>query len=68
MIPLKIFNRFSFETLCTTSGTPLDLENGQVDPDTKWLSMISRKLGDLNIVIAGEVDCIKGNLYKAPSD
>jgi len=53
-----------FEKLCTSS-TPLDLDGKQItqlesddDPDIYWLSVISRKLGDLNIVVAGEVDCI----------
>jgi hypothetical protein len=33
-----------------------------VDPDVQWLSVISRQLGDLNIILAGEVDCVKGTL------
>jgi len=52
--------------LCTTSGTPLDLESEQPDPNIQWLSTISRTLGDLNIVIAGEVDCIQGQYTGQP--
>jgi hypothetical protein len=36
-----------------------------VDPEVQWLSVISRRLGDLNIVLAGEVDCVKGTLHRA---
>jgi len=36
-----------------------------VDPDVQWLSVISRQLGDLNIILAGEVDCVKGTLHQA---
>jgi hypothetical protein len=36
-----------------------------IDPDVQWLSVISRQLGDLNIILAGEVDCVKGTLHQA---
>jgi len=37
-----------------------------IDPDVQWLSTVNRKLGDLNIVLAGEVDCIKGRYTGQP--
>ena len=36
-----------------------------VNPDVQWLSVISRQLGDLNIILAGEVYCVKGTLHQA---
>lgn len=36
-----------------------------IDPDVQWLSVISRQLGDLNIILAGEVDCVKDTSYQA---
>jgi hypothetical protein len=36
-----------------------------IDPDVQWLSVISRQLGDLNIILASEVDCVKGTSYQA---
>jgi hypothetical protein len=56
--------------VCTTSS-PFDLEREQpiaksdIDPNVQWFTVISRKLGDLNIIVAGEVDCIKGTSYQA---
>ncbi|KIM76424.1 hypothetical protein PILCRDRAFT_91650 [Piloderma croceum F 1598] len=41
------------------------IAKSDVDPDVQWLSVISRQLGDLNIILSGEVDCIKGTLYQA---
>jgi hypothetical protein len=50
-------------------SSPFDLEDdhptavqSDFDPDVQWLSIITRRLGNLNVIIAGEVDCIKGIL------
>lgn len=60
---------YSFEKLCTTSSLDLEGEHSIksiIDPDIHWLSVINRKLGELNIIMACEVDCIKGQYTGQP--
>jgi len=74
---LENYPGLAFESLCTTSSImESDLHNEQrtsaasvnfsVDPDAKWLSIISRKLGDMNLIMSGEVDCVKGRYTGQP--
>jgi len=53
----------AFEALCTkSSADEEDLTPSiiNVNPHDLWCAIISRRLGDLRLVIAGEVDCVKG--------
>jgi len=45
--------RHCFEEVCTVSETS--------EPNGRFCSIVSRRLGDLNIVMAGEVDCAQGD-------
>jgi hypothetical protein len=57
----------AFEALCTkdtldevedNSASLTRMEN--VNPHDLWCSIVSQQLGNLRLLIAGEVDCVKG--------
>lgn len=52
--------RYAFEALCTTEDPDAVVH---VEMDI-WKCIVSRTLGDLNLVYGGEVDCVRGKWYK----
>ncbi|KAF7368826.1 ADP-ribosylation factor [Mycena venus] len=57
-----------FETICSTrdpSGEP-QVQVDNVDLHTLWNAAITRTLGSLNILLVGEVDCVKVGYSKSP--
>lgn len=55
----------AFEALCTTPTPPASpIQVTQTTADINlhnlWGSVISRKLGDLRLLVCGEVDCVQG--------
>lgn len=55
---LPVLRRYAFEALCTADDPEATI---QVQMDA-WKCIVTRTLGDLNLVYGGEVDCIRGNL------
>jgi RAT1-interacting protein len=53
-------NRYTFEALCTSAlPNTADEDDASVDL-TMWSSVATRTLGNLKLVFAGEVDCVRG--------
>ncbi|CAK5271947.1 unnamed protein product [Mycena citricolor] len=48
-----------FETFCTTRPD-YEEDEDKVDMHTLWTVAIKRTLGDLKVLLVGEVDCVKG--------
>ncbi|KAJ6573395.1 hypothetical protein DFH09DRAFT_1457321, partial [Mycena vulgaris] len=55
-----------FETFCTTAAPNGEADGGAVDMHTLWNAAITRKLGALNILLVGEVDCVTPNYLENP--
>lgn len=69
---LQTYFGYSFESYCT-SNLPVrsSISNdraqrhpsgwgGDVDTNVQWCSVIRTKLGDVRMVLGGEVDCVRG--------
>ncbi|KAJ7880632.1 hypothetical protein B0H13DRAFT_2278711 [Mycena leptocephala] len=56
---------YKFETWCS-SAYPQGAPGGAVDLQTQWNVAVIRKLGSLNILLVGEVDCVKPEYIKDP--
>ncbi|KAJ7648524.1 hypothetical protein B0H17DRAFT_429297 [Mycena rosella] len=61
-----IYRGHKFETLCSTA-TPGGKPGDTVDIHTLWNAAITRKLGSLDILLAGEVDCVTPNYTENPA-
>jgi len=70
---------YAFESYCT-SNTPTRTAltggarrgappgwGGDVDTNVQWCSVVRTKLGDMRMIIGGEVDCVRGN-YTGKTD
>ncbi|EGO03105.1 hypothetical protein SERLA73DRAFT_176626 [Serpula lacrymans var. lacrymans S7.3] len=60
---------YVFEHICTTPPeTRSEGDNSvlNISADELWVSIITRTLGDLNLLFGGEVDCIKGSYTGQP--
>ncbi|KAG7089344.1 hypothetical protein E1B28_011034 [Marasmius oreades] len=44
------------------------LWGGDVNTNVQWCSVVKTKLGDMRIIIGGEVDCVKGNYHPHTTD
>ena len=51
---------YAFESYCTTEEgvTPTDAWGGDVNTNVQWCTVVKTKLGDIRMLIGGEVDCI----------
>lgn len=71
---------YAFESYCTTD-TPRPTDNsrsqdvlsnhppgwgGDVDTNIQWCSVVRTKLGDIKLIIGGEVDCVEGEFVRLP--
>ena len=68
---MMMYYGYAFESYCT-SVTPTRTEtgpaqpgdppgwSGDVDTNVQWCSVVKSKLGDIRMVIGGEVDCVRG--------
>ncbi|KAJ7731310.1 hypothetical protein DFH07DRAFT_847395 [Mycena maculata] len=56
-----------FESFCTTASPGGEPDTPDVDMHTLWNTAITRKLGSLNILLVGEVDCVKPDYGQNPS-
>jgi RAT1-interacting protein len=68
---------YAFESYCTsntpTGATPTGGARrgappgwgGDVDTNVQWCSVVRTKLGDMRMIIGGEVDCVRGELHLA---
>ncbi|EPQ52575.1 RAI1-domain-containing protein [Gloeophyllum trabeum ATCC 11539] len=65
---MQTYYGYAFESWCTSSSPdrPESLPGhragwgGDVDTNVQWCNVIKTKLGDVRMVIGGEVDCIRG--------
>ncbi|KAJ7502646.1 hypothetical protein B0H11DRAFT_1989481, partial [Mycena galericulata] len=55
-----------FEMLFSTLNPGGEPHNTRVDMHTLWNAAITRKLGSLNILLVGEVDCVKVGYRESP--
>ena len=62
---------YAFESYCTTDSPTSTAEDpkrdgdnplwgGDVNTNVQWCSVVKTKLGDMRIIIGGEVDCVRG--------
>ena len=68
---LMCYYGYAFESYCT-SPTPKRASmaperpgdpagwGGDVDTNVQWCSVVKSKIGDIRLVIGGEVDCVRG--------
>ena len=68
MAEIRRIDRYSFESYCTSdnptvsSATSPDISwGGDVDTNVQWCSVVRTVLGDIPMVLGGEVDCLKGD-------
>ncbi|KAJ7487227.1 hypothetical protein B0H11DRAFT_1114157 [Mycena galericulata] len=59
------YTGYKFETWCS-SAYPQGAPGGAVDLQTQWNAAVIRKLGSLNVLLVGEVDCVKPEYIKHP--
>jgi hypothetical protein len=66
---MQMYYGYAFESYCTwptPTRPPLSMSDpapgwsGDVDTHVQWCNVMRTKLGDIRMVIGGEVDCIKG--------
>ncbi|KAF8338364.1 RAI1-domain-containing protein [Amanita rubescens] len=74
---MMMYYGYAFESYCT-SATPTRTETGparggdppgwggDVDTNVQWCSVVKGKLGDIRMVIGGEVDCVRGKYTGQP--
>ncbi|KAF8627064.1 hypothetical protein AX17_006403 [Amanita inopinata Kibby_2008] len=74
---LQSYYGYAFESYCT-SPTPTRLDTqptrlgdppgwgGDVNTNEQWCSVVKSKLGDIRLVIGGEVDCVRGKYTGQP--
>lgn len=68
---LQSYFGYSFESYCTSSTPGRQVESaghaqgwgGDVDTNVQWCSVVKTKLGDMRMIVGGEVDCVRGRLY-----
>jgi RAT1-interacting protein len=69
---LMCYYGYSFESYCTSPtptrasmapGRPGDPPGwgGDVNTNVQWCSVVKSKIGDIRLVIGGEVDCVRGS-------
>ncbi|KZT41813.1 RAI1-domain-containing protein [Sistotremastrum suecicum HHB10207 ss-3] len=70
---------YAFESYCTRSEPPLKQNGdgntpapskpgwgGDVDTNVQWCSVVKTKLGDLRLILGGEVDCVRDTYVGQP--
>ncbi|KAJ7502644.1 hypothetical protein B0H11DRAFT_1989469 [Mycena galericulata] len=55
-----------WENFCSTANCGGEPDDTGVDMHTLWNTVITRKLGSLNILLVGEVDCVKSSYLENP--
>ncbi|KAJ6594873.1 hypothetical protein B0H19DRAFT_1225863 [Mycena capillaripes] len=58
--------RHKFETFCSTANSAGERQMNDVNLHTLWNAVIMRTLGSLNILLVGEVDCVKPGYSENP--
>ena len=59
---------YSFESFCTdpcahpAGPTPDDGWGGDVNCNSQWSAVVKASLGDIRMILGGEVDCVDGAL------
>jgi RAT1-interacting protein len=68
---------YAFESYSTSEGPPPSRStasapatqqdappgwSGDVDTNVQWCSVVRTKLGDMRMILGGEVDCVRGGL------
>ncbi|KAJ7140760.1 hypothetical protein C8R44DRAFT_761840 [Mycena epipterygia] len=61
-----LFMGHRFETICSTATPGGEPDATDVDLHTLWNAAITRTLGSLNILLVGEVDCVKPAYFTNP--
>jgi len=64
---------YAFESYCTSDTPTRDASTsgppgwgGDVNTNIQWCSVVRTKLGDMRMIIGGEVDCVRGAPPLAP--
>jgi RAT1-interacting protein len=69
---LQSYYGYAFESYCTQSLSPQQTERkvvgtgwgGDVDTNVQWCCVAKTKLGNTRVILGGEVDCVKGALFR----
>ncbi|KAI0303650.1 RAI1 like PD-XK nuclease-domain-containing protein [Multifurca ochricompacta] len=60
---IQTYYGYAFESWCTASQPDAPSGwGGDVDTNVQWCNVVKTKLGDVRIIIGGEVDCVRGIL------
>lgn len=69
----QMYYGYAFESYCTSetpTRPPADPDSehppawgGDIDTNVQWCSVVRTKLGDMRMVIGGEVDCVKSTSF-----
>lgn len=72
---LQMYYGYAFESYSTSEGPPTSQStapdpaahpnappgwSGDVDTNVQWCSVVRTKLGDMRMILGGEVDCVRG--------
>jgi RAT1-interacting protein len=64
---IQTYYGYAFESYCTSDGHTRQTKpeepagwGGDVDTNVQWCSVVRTKLGNIRLVIGGEVDCVRG--------
>jgi len=71
---LQSYYGYAFESWCTSDYPPASASHrtqvggwgGDVDTNVQWCSVVQTKLGDVNMIMGGEVDCVRGKYTGQP--
>lgn len=63
---LFTLRRYAFESYCTSEepnppqlNTPEDCWSGDVNTNVQWCSVVRTAIGDVSMILGGEVDCVR---------
>jgi RAT1-interacting protein len=64
---IQTYYGYAFESYCTSDGHTRQTKpedpvgwGGDVDTNVQWCSVVRTKLGNIRLLIGGEVDCVRG--------
>lgn len=64
---VQMYYGYAFESWCTASRPDAQSGwGGDVDTSIQWCRVVKTKLGDMRIVIGGEVDCVRSKGIISP--
>jgi RAT1-interacting protein len=67
---IQTYYGYAFESYCTSDGHERQAKpedpvgwGGDVDTNVQWCSVVRTKIGNIRLLIGGEVDCVRGQYW-----